>query len=70
MYFSFHLLNRLHLSFENIFHVLQHCAMCAMKLLMKSMFHAWKLDVKKLTNEHRLNGGKKLWHKMIYLNWP
>jgi hypothetical protein len=29
-----------------------------MKLLMKSMFHAWKLEVKKLRNEHRMNGEK------------
>jgi hypothetical protein len=36
------------------------CAMSAMKLLMKSMFHAWKLDVKKLTNEHRMNRGKNI----------
>jgi uncharacterized membrane protein len=61
MYFSFHLLNRLHLSFGSFFHFFQHCAMCAMnamKLLMKSMFYAWKLDVKNLTNEHRMNGEK------------
>jgi hypothetical protein len=34
--------------------------MCAIKPLMKFMFDAWKLNVKNVTNEHKMNGGKKL----------
>jgi hypothetical protein len=57
MHFSFDLLNKLHLSLGNIFHCLQDCAMCAIKPLIKFLFDAWKLNVKNVTNEHRINGG-------------
>jgi len=58
MHLSFHLLNELHLSLGNIFHCLQHCAMCAIKPLIKFLFDALKLNVKNVTNKHRINGGK------------
>jgi hypothetical protein len=32
--------------------------MYPIKPLIKFMFDAWKLNVKKLRNEHRINGGK------------
>jgi hypothetical protein len=46
------------LSLGNIFHCLQHCAMWAIKPLIKVVFDAWKLNVKNVRNEHRINGGK------------
>jgi hypothetical protein len=30
--------------------------MCAINPLIKFMFDAWKLNVKNVTNEHRING--------------
>jgi len=56
MYFSFHLVDRLHLSFENIFHFLQHCAMCANETVDEVHVSCLEVGCKNLTNEHRMKG--------------